>query len=61
MVLYNVALAALPLSKTLGNNIDNIHFLYSNIFAILETMKSINYYKFNAMKDFISLKKHKQS
>lgn len=61
MVPYNVILASLPLSKPFGNNIANMDFLYSNIFAILETMKSINYYKLNAMKNFIACKKRKQS
>lgn len=54
---YNAILTTLPISNHHGSNVIDMNFFYYNILAILDTMKSVNYYKINAMINWLTWKK----
>ena len=53
----NIIITNLRISNHCDNNIINMNFFYYNFLAAFDIMRSVNYYKLNAIKNHLTWKK----
>lgn len=53
----NIIITNLRMSSHCDNNIINMNFFYPNVLAAFDIMRSVNYYKLNAIKNRLTWKK----